>query len=150
MAEITLIRSLSQEDFDELKLIDESYARYYGLEPMLTLGSLNFYARTGHAFASLRAGHMTGFVLAQSVWNGFRPVLQMNRLAIADAADEASQNALLEALTKSAYDAAVYDLQLLLPQADSKLLSLAEKKDYRDAELKVLGRTLGSRGQKEV
>lgn len=150
MAEMTLIRSLNQEDFDELKAIDESYASHYALEPMLTLGSLNFYARTGHAFASLRAGRMTGFVLAQSVWNGFRPVLQMNRLAIADISDLASQTALLEALTKSAYDAAVYDLQLLLPQADIQLLGLAEQKDYRETGLKVLGRTLGSRGQKEV
>lgn len=150
MAEMTLIRSLSQEDFDELKTIDENYARQYALEPMLTLGSLNFYARTGHAFASLRAGHMTGFVLAQSVWNGFRPVLQLNRLAVADVNDKASQNALLEALTKSAYDAAVYDLQLLLPKADTQLLRLAENKDYRDASITVLERKLGSRGQKEV
>ncbi|MCA9840154.1 MAG: DUF1999 family protein [Trueperaceae bacterium] len=150
MGEMTLIRSLSQEDFEPLKAIDESYAKHYSVEPMLTLGSLNFYARTGHAFASLRADHMTGFVLAQSVWNGFRPVLQMNRLAVADPGDEASISALLEALTKSAYDAAVYDLQLLLPKKDTALLSLAEQKDYRDTALIVLGRTLGSRGQKEV
>lgn len=148
MAETSLIRSLSQDDVDELRAIDENYARLYGLEPMLSLGSLNFYARTGHAFASLKGNIMTGFVLAQAIWNGFRPVVQMNRLALAEPGDESSASALLEALTKSAYDAAVYDIQLVIPRADAGLAKLAMHKDYHDAALMVLGRTLGSRGKK--
>lgn len=148
MAENILIRALSQDDFEELQTIDASYAKAFKVEPMLTLGSLNFYARTGHGFASLQTGKMTGFVLAQSVWNGFRPVLQMNRLAVLNANDKASRSALFDALTKSAYDAAVYDIQLLMPKHDTDALSLAQEKDYTPSDLSVFERTLGSRGQK--
>jgi len=147
MAQGALIRAVTQDDFEDLKAIDEAYAEQYHIEPMLTLGSLNFYARTGHSFASLEQTTMTGFIFAQSVWNGFRPVLQLNRLAVRDNKDQASREALFDALTKSAYDAAVYDIQLLLPSQDQKTLEVAKRKDYAQVDISVLSRTLGSRGQ---
>lgn len=147
MAKGALVRALTQDDFEILKCIEESHAARLGIETTLTLGSLNFYARTGHSFATIKETEMTGFVLAQSVWNGFRPVLQLNCLAVQAENDNASREALFEALTKSAYDAAVYDIQLLLPSQDSQTLEVAKRKEYVHAGITVLSRTLGSRGQ---
>ncbi len=147
MAKAALIRPLNQDDFEVLEQIDQVYAERFELEPVLSLGSLNFYARTGHAFASLVEETMTGFVLAQSVWNGFRPVLQLNRLALMDANDSSSRNALIEALIKSSYDAAVYDIQLLLPSQDEDMVMIALEKQFHRVSITVLERTLGSRGQ---
>lgn len=147
MAKTALVRAINQDDFEALEQIDKTYAEFFELEPMLTLGSLNFYARTGHGFASLVENEFTGFVLAQSVWNGFRPVLQLNRLAVKEQNDSVSRSALLDALTKSGYDAAVYDLQLLLPSQDQTVIDMAKEKQYHEVATTVLTRTLGSRGK---
>ena len=147
MAKTALVRPVNQDDFEALEQIDKSYAEAYNLEPVLTLGSLNFYARSGHGFASLIETEITGFVLAQSVWNGFRPVLQLNRLAVKEKDDLLSRNALFDALTKSSYDAAVYDIQLLLPDEDKAVLQIAKEKQYVEVAITVLERTLGSRGR---
>jgi hypothetical protein len=142
-----LIRVLQPEDLPLLEVIDRFYAESCQLEPVVSAGSLNFYARTGHSFVSLQADRMTGFVLAQAIWNGNRPAIQVYRLAVADMADEDSRASLVEALTKSAYDAAVYDLLVLQPASDAAGSQIWQQKGYREKPLRLFERILGSRGQ---
>jgi hypothetical protein len=144
---VIFARPLSQDDEKLLTEIDKSYAESVGLQPFLSRSSLHFYVRTGHSFVAVKAGQPTGFVLAQSVWNGTRPTVYVNRLAVADVADTASRLALLEAVTKSAYDAAVYDLQVLHPLADEQGLAALAEKQYGERPFRVYERVLGSRGQ---
>lgn len=151
MASRILARALELDDLELLVEIDAHYAAQVGLEPVITRASLNFYVRSGHAFVSLAGETMTelqitGFVLAQSVWNGQRPVVQVGRLALADTADETSRQVLLEAITKSAYDAAVYELRVLHASADTKGKNALATNEYRQLDLEVYGRTLGKRG----
>jgi hypothetical protein len=141
-------RPLSQDDEEVLVEMDKTFAEKIGLEPFLSRSSLHFYVRTGHAFVSLRAAQATGFVLAQSVWNGTRPTLYVNRLAVANLEDHESRLALLEAVTKSAYDAAVYDLHVQHPSADTQGLAALAEKQYLEQPLRLFERVLGSRGQK--
>lgn len=150
MASLTHARPLTQEDGELLFAIDQAYALELGLEPVLTRSSLNFYTRSGHAFVGVQESKVTGFVLAQSVWNGTRPTVYVNRLAVAALDDEASRLALLEAVTKSAYDAAVYDLQVQLPEEDSYGLKALHIKQYIRKPLATFERMLGSRGQNSV
>jgi Protein of unknown function (DUF1999) len=147
---IAFARPLSQDDEETLVEIDKSYAAATGLTPFLSRSSLHFYVRTGHSFVSVKAGQPTGFALAQSVWNGTRPTVYVNRLAVADVVDSASRLALLEAVTKSAYDAAVYDLQVLHPSADEQGLRALAEKQYLEKPFRIFERVLGSRGQKLV
>lgn len=137
-------RPLTPEDQEGLEPLAKAHAEQYGLEPLLTRSSVSFYVRTGHAFVALRAGGVVGFVLAQSVWNGTRPTVYVNRLVAPEA--EAGE-ALLEAVTKSAYDAAVYDLQVQIPNADAAAAQALEAKSYALLPERLYGRVLGSRGQ---
>lgn len=147
MARLTFARALSQDDEDELEPIDKFYAQHFGLEPIMTRSSLNFYTRTGHAFVAVKEGEVTGFAFAQSIWNGTRPTVYLNRLAVADLDDTESRLALVEAVTKSAYDAAVYDLQVQLPKGDKSGISSLQDKEYSEVEVVTFSRVLGSRGK---
>ncbi len=147
MARLTFARALSQDDEDELEPIDQFYAQHFGLEPIMTRSSLNFYTRTGHAFVAVKEGEVTGFAFAQSIWNGTRPTVYLNRLAVADLDDSESRLALIEAVTKSAYDAAVYDLQVHLPKGDKSGIRALSDKGYSEVEVVSFSRILGSRGQ---
>jgi hypothetical protein len=147
---VVFARPLTQDDEEVLSELDQGYATTLGLTPFLSRSSLHFYVRTGHSFVSVKAGQLTGFVLAQSVWNGTRPTVYVNRLAVADVADTASRLALLEAVTKSAYDAAVYDLQVLHPSADEQGVSALAEKLYTEKPFRIFERVLGSRGQRAV
>ena len=148
MARLTFARALTQDDEDNLEPIDQRYAQHFGLEPVLTRSSLNFYARTGHAFVAVKEGDVTGFAMAQSIWNGTRPTVYLNRLAVADLEDAESRLALIEAVTKSAYDAAVYDLQVQLPKGDKFGIAALHDKGYSEVDVVSMVRVLGSRGQK--
>lgn len=140
-------RPLSQDDEDTLVAIDQSFSKILGLEPFLTRSSLHFYVRTGHSFVSMRSGQPTGFVLAQAVWNGTRPSVYVNRLAVADLSDTESREALLEATIKSAYDAAVYDLWIQHPQKDAQGVNSLATKSFNEKEIQIFERILGSRGK---
>jgi hypothetical protein len=140
-------RALDPDDLAAIAPLDAAYAASYGLEPAVTAGSLSFYARTGHAFTGMHGGEARGFVLAQAVWDGARPTVWAARLAVAEPG-EGLRRALLEALTKSAYDAAVYDLVVLAPEGDAELRAALGEMQYRPAPLRFFARTLGSRGQK--
>ena len=152
MASLTFARSLSPDDQDLLGPLDTAYAREFGLEPVLTKSSVSFYVRTGHAFVAVRGGQAAGFVLAQAVWNGTRPTVYVNRLSVPKTenieADTEARAALLEAVTKSAYDAAVYDLQVQVPDADDGAALALAAKDYALRPEHLYGRVLGSRGRK--
>lgn len=146
MAGRSYARALSADDVEVLAPIDRAYAERYGLEPVATPGSLSFYARSGHAFVAVREDEVTGFVLAHAVWDGFRPVVQASRVAVADSEDAASRAALLAALTKSAYDAAVYDLLILQPGRDEAGKRALLEQRYQPSDTAVFRRALGSRG----
>ncbi len=147
MASLTFARPLSPED-EALSELDRGYAEAFGLEPILSRSSVSFYVRTGHAFVSVREGEPTGFVLAQAVWNGTRPTVYVNRLAVPDPEDTDSREALLEAVTKSAYDAAVYDVQVQVPETDVATGEALGKKSYHPLRERLFARALGSRGQR--
>ncbi len=148
MASLIAAKPLSEEDGEALAPFDRAYAQRFGLEPILTRSSLKFYLRTGHAFAAYLGEEARGFVLAQAIWNGTRPTVYVNRLAVPDPEDTDSREALLEAVTKSAYDAAVYDLAAALPAADEVGCQTLEEARYKEEATRHYVRVLGSRGQR--
>ena len=154
MAVLTFARPLTPEDQEALEPLDRGYAAQYNLEPVVTKSSVSFYVRSGHAFVAVRGGEAVGFVFAQAVWNGTRPTVYVNRLAVVVAADThidtGAREALLEAVTKSAYDAAVYDLQVQVPEADGGAAGALAAKSYALTSERLYSRVLGSRGQEAV
>ncbi|MDZ7704341.1 MAG: DUF1999 family protein [Trueperaceae bacterium] len=147
MAALTYARVLSPDDAELLAEIDRAYAERYGLEPILTRSSLSFFVRSGHSFVALNEGAATGFALAQAVWNGTRPAVVVSRLATGDDHDLGTRLALIEAITKSAYDAAVYDIQVQLSSDDHVGARAFQNKQYHQRNLVTYERILGSRGQ---
>lgn len=139
-------RPLNGEDGPDLRSVDAAASERAGQEPMLSAGSLAFYARSGHSFVALRDGEPCGFALAQAVWDGRRPTVRLRPLAVADVADDEAREALLEAVTKSAYDAAVYDLVADAAESDLRTQSLLERFGWRPEPVRSFRRTLGSRG----
>lgn len=146
MAERTHARPLTPDDEAALLPIDVAYAARVGVEPVLNKGSVSFYARSDHSFVAVRSGELTGFAVAHAVWNGTRPVVQVSRVAVEKAEDEVSLEALLEAVTKSAYDAAVYDIQVQHPHQDEAGRQALHTKNYKAADIMLFERRLGSRG----
>ena len=138
-----MIRPLDVDDLEILEKIDGEYCRNYSVEAIIGLSSLNFYSRSGHSFASVSDGRLNGFVLAHAVWGGYKAVLQIARLAVSED-DDAVHLALLEAVIKSAYDAAVYELRVVQPENDNEGLAALQQKEFRLSKAKLLKRTLGS------
>ncbi len=147
MAVLTHARTLNPDDDELLGEIDSGYAERFGLEPILTRSSLSFFVRSGHSFVAVQEGAATGFALAQAIWNGTRPAVVLSRLATADDSDLDSRLALIEAVTKSAYDAAVYDIQVQLSSDDHVGARAFQDKQYYQRNLVTYERILGSRGQ---
>lgn len=147
MATQPLIRPLDTEDEANLKAIDDAYAAQHSVTPVINRASVSFYARSGHAFVVVWAGEIVGFVLAQAVWYGSHPVVTVSRIAVRDDAPVSARPALIEALTKSAYDAAVYDVTVLQPAGDSATRAALEDKSYQQRNMILYERILGSRGQ---
>lgn len=139
------VRPLDVDDADAIQRIDRVHADRIAREPVATRGALSFYARSGHAFVAEDAGGLRGFALAQAVWDGTRPTVQLHTLATDDG-DSDARAALLEAVTKSAYDAAVYDLVARAPSAEPALLELLTREGWSEEPVTLVRRTLGSRG----
>ena len=139
-------RQLDADDREALQLIDQSHALKFDAEPQLTRASVSFYLRTGHSFVAMLEGETVGFVLAQAVWNGTRPTITINCLAVDDAHADVAREALLNAVVKSAYDAAVYDLIAYLPEADVGAHNALNTVMFKPQAVKVFSRVLGSRG----
>lgn len=140
------VRPLDADDDAHLAAIDAGYARRHRLEPVLTRGSVSFFARSGHAFVALDEDGPRGFALAQAVWDGTRPTLRLQRLALGREADRGAGEALVEAVTKSAYDAAVYDLVAEVPDDDADADGLLRGRAWSPLPRRLYERRLGSRG----
>lgn len=145
----TRVRPLTVDDLEALGPLDSEYADRHGLESSLTLASANFHARSGHSFVLVRDGRPAGFVLAQAVWNGVRPTVRASRLVSVES-DQAGRVAMTETLTKSAYDAAVYDIEVEVPGTDEALQESLGVQQYGPAPSVLYRRTLGSRGAAET
>ena len=140
-------RPLTPEDEEVLGTIDVAYAEALGVDPIVSRASISFYTRSGHAFVAMTEGKESGFVLAHAVWNGARPVVQVSRLAVLEESNTEAREALLEAVTKSAYDAAVYDIYVYAPSSDKRAAEALKLKEYKSVPITVWQRILGSRGQ---
>ncbi|MEM6428179.1 MAG: DUF1999 family protein [Deinococcota bacterium] len=143
-------RALSQEGEAALLAIDQAHVSQFGGEVLVQRSSLSFFERTGHAFTAFNDDQVVGFVVAQAIFNGTRPTVFVSRLAVhyedTEVADQALE-LLVETVTKSAYDAAVYDLLWHVPARDEKLQRVLAKNQYDKCETYVYERVLGSRGQ---
>ena len=138
-----VVRAVTTSDLDQLQQLDAEYSRALGLEPLVDSGVVSFYERSGHSFVLEDDGTLQGFLLAQAVWNGRRPEVQLRRLV---ARDDGGRSALLEAVVKSAYDAGVYDLLALLPGENGEMIRALEKLQFSPGGVSVYELTLGSRG----
>lgn len=121
-------RTFAEPDYEALAALD--LAAQHHAEPAFdtlpereregrlhtSLPALKFYERSEHSFVADEEDGLRGFVFAQSVWQGDRPVVLVRTLTLApDLSDEQAQAAaqgLLHAVVKSAYDSAVYELHL--------------------------------------
>ncbi|GGK94273.1 DUF1999 domain-containing protein [Deinococcus radiotolerans] len=75
-----------------------------------SLPALKFYERSEHSFVAELDGTLHGFVFAQSVWQGDRPIVLIRTLSLHPAAPAETAEGLLHAAVKSAYDTAVYEI----------------------------------------
>jgi hypothetical protein len=142
-----LLRSVEVDDLAGLEALDGAYAARHGLAPVVGAASLAFYARSGHAFVATDGGAAVGFALAQAVWDGARPTVRLVRLA---AAAPAAGPALAEAVVKSAYDAAVYDLVADVPASDVALADLLAAAGWGERPVRRFERVLGSRAARSA
>ncbi len=146
-AETIALRPLEVGDVGMLRALDEAYAERTGQETVVDLARLRHFARSGHAFVAYHEGgtEPLGMVLAHVVWDGARPVVRGTRL-VAWGDDEAVLARLLEALVKSAFDAAVYDLMVELPETDRTGQAALRSSGFAPRPLLSFTRVLGSRG----
>ena len=77
-----------------------------------SLAALRFYERSEHSFVADEDGALQGAIFAQSVWQGDRPTVLITRTWLAERASPETAAGLLRACTKSAYDAAIYEVHL--------------------------------------
>lgn len=140
------LRPVDVEDLDALAPLDAAYAAEHALDPVIGLAALAFYARSGHAFVAGPVAAPAGFVLAHAVWDGARPTVVIARLVAGQGAG-AVHRALVEAVVKSAYDAAVYDLTVDLPASDA-VGAAAFAKPWRERPVRRFERVLGARSSR--
>ncbi|WP_291426538.1 DUF1999 domain-containing protein [Deinococcus sp.] len=81
-----------------------------------SLAALKFYERSEHSFVA-EDGEIQGFIFAQSVWQGDRPVVLVRTLSALEGAPTEMLRGLVHAAVKSAYDCAVYEVHLNVPPA---------------------------------
>lgn len=146
------VRPTSEADAEALGTIDAAYAARHGLERAVSVGALRFFGRTEHSFtaelveAPNAAPRPIGFVLAQAIWSGERPLVLVTRLAADEGATNGGASALLKALVKSAYDAGVYDLLARVPADDTATAEALRGESFAADEQSSFVRVLGSRG----
>lgn len=141
-----LVRLLGSEDEAALITIDRDYAEAFAVEPVIVPGCLSFFIRTGHAFVAEVSGTVVGFALAQVVWDGSRPTLQVRRM-VATGEKSKILEALLAAITRSAYDSGVYDIELSVIGGDAAAEAALLATGFRRRPVVAYGRVLGSRGE---
>ncbi|AFZ67824.1 DUF1999 domain-containing protein [Deinococcus peraridilitoris] len=106
-----------------------------------SLAALRFYERSEHSFVAEEDGELRGAIFAQSVWQGDRPTVLVTRLWLARPADADVTSGLLRACSKSAYDAAIYELHL---GVTAELQEGAAREHFREQGVYAV-RLLGSR-----
>ncbi len=143
-----LTRPLTTEDVTLLEAIDRSHATRFGLEVMVTTSALTHFARSEHSFVAERDRTAVGFVLAHAVWNGLYPVVTSQRLTTGSRDDGDVLAALLEVVTKSAYDAGVYRLEVAVPHDHARPKAMARSMGFGESGLLLLSRSLGSKGSR--
>lgn len=141
---MALIRDLSADDVAVLQPLDRDYASRSGSEEIVDEGSISFYARSGHAFVLEEDGVVLGFLLGQAVWDGRRPKVLVRRVV---SVTVRGQEALLEAVTKSAYDSGVYDVVVEQPDSDEEGLAALVASGYQPRRVRLYERLLGSRSR---
>ncbi len=139
-----VLRPLEANDLDVLRALEAAYAERTGMPASIDRAGVHHVARSGHAFVATRTGDACGMVLAHAIWDGSRPVVSVTRL-VAAGDDPQVLARLLEALVKSAYDAAVYDLVVDLPETDAAGRAAVEASGFVAQPLRRYGRVLGSR-----
>jgi hypothetical protein len=147
----TRVRPVTEDDLAALATIDAGYASTHAVEALVNAASTRFFARSGHSFVAERVdvegtGACVGFVFAHAVWRGDRAAVQTARLAVAEGAGKGPGDALVAALTKSAYDAGVYDLTVAAPSSDASLAEALKGATFHEVDVVTFARTLGSRG----
>ncbi len=143
------VRPLDETDLPALEAIDAAYATSHDLEAAISPGALRFFSRNEHSFAAEDdSGQPAGFLLAQAVWTGDRPLVLLGRVAARPDAPAAVES-LVRALVKSAYDSGVYDLLARCPQGDAALRAALGEEAFRPDEQLSFVRQLGSRGARQ-
>ncbi|WP_420595382.1 DUF1999 domain-containing protein [Deinococcus sp.] len=119
-------RIFTEQDFEDLSALDLAAERrtdtaYDTLEDRekesrlhTSLGALKFFERSEHSFLAEEGGTVQGVLLAQSVWQGDRPIVLVVRVLLAEDAPPETASGLLHACVKSAYDSAVYEVHFPL------------------------------------
>ncbi|GGL71147.1 GNAT family acetyltransferase [Deinococcus aerolatus] len=119
-------RIFTEQDTDALQALDLSVQRH--LDPAFdtlpereregristSLPALKFYERSEHSFVAEEDGQLAGFIFAQSVWQGDKPIVLVRTLSLLPGAPTETAQGLLHATVKSAYDAAVYEVHFPL------------------------------------
>ncbi|NTX99982.1 DUF1999 domain-containing protein [Deinococcus sp. JMULE3] len=115
-------RTFTEHDYPALQALDLDVQRH--AEPTFdtlpereragrlhtSLPALKFYERSEHSFVAEENGALHGVILAQSVWQGDRPIVLVRTLSVHPQAPAGVTEGLLHATVKSAYDTAVYEV----------------------------------------
>lgn len=130
-------RPIEDSDYDTLQALDLAAQRRqspeYDTLPereregrlSTSAAALKFYARSGHSFVAERE-EILGFALAQSVWQGDRPIVLVRSVAVTEEVGEDVLLGLMRAVVKSAYDTAVYEVHF---PANEALMSAAHAEE---------------------
>lgn len=119
-------RTFTEQDTAALQALDLSVQRH--LDPAFdslaereregristSLPALKFYERSEHSFVAEEDGQLAGFIFAQSVWQGDKPIVLVRTLSVSPGVPAETAQGLLHATVKSAYDAAVYEVHFPL------------------------------------
>lgn len=88
--------------------------------------ALKFYERSEHSFVADDGTGVQGFILAQSVWQGDKPIVLVRTVVTRPGMGEQVTLGLLRATVKSAYDCAVYEVHL---SASAALMKAAAQEE---------------------
>ena len=123
-------RTFSESDYETLAALDLAAQRQ--ADPQFdalpereragrlhtSLSALKFYERSEHSFVAEEmvggSDQIRGFLFAQSVWQGDRPMVLVRTLTLAPDAPAEAAAGLMHAAVKSAYDCAVYEVHFAM------------------------------------
>lgn len=105
--------------------------------------ALKFYERSEHSFVADDGRNIHGFILAQSVWQGDKPIVLVRTVAVSPDAPNGVREGLLHATVKSAYDTAVYEVHL--PTSQTLMDAAGQEEAHLTGQYAVIH--LGTRAQ---